>query len=66
MLDEDYVYVVTRDGRRVSYTDHATKQDAMVEARWWTGVINKIVNGRKWDPRSIIRIARTNTPRRIR
>jgi len=66
MPDEEYVYVVTRDGRRVSYTNHATKQDALEEATWWTNVINKIVNGRKWDPKSIIRIRKTNTPRKFK
>lgn len=60
------VYVVLRDGRRVSHTNHATKAEAMEEARWWTGVINKVINGRKVDPRSIIRIVKTDTPRKFR
>ena len=60
------VFVVLRDGRRVSYTNHATKDEAMEEARWWTGVINKVINGRKVDPTSIIRIVKTDTPRKYR
>lgn len=62
----DYVFVVLRDGRRVSYNNHSSKAEAMEEARWWTGVINKVINGRKVDPKSIIRIQKTDTPKKFR
>ena len=65
-VNEEYVYVVTRDGRRVSHTNHKTKPDALVESKWWSGVINKVINGRKVDPRSIIRIVRTDRPKKIK
>lgn len=64
--NDDFVYVVTRDGRRVSFNNHPTRTDALVEAKWWTALINKEIHGRKVDPRSIIRIIRTDTPKRIK
>lgn len=67
-MDDPYVYVVTRDGRRVSHTNHETRELALVEARYWTGVIHKVVNGRKWDPTSVVSIAkvRLSKSKRIR
>jgi hypothetical protein len=66
MANEQDVYVVTRDGRRVSFTNHETRAQALVEAKWWTALINKEIHGRKVDPRSIIRIIRTDNPKRIK
>lgn len=65
MTDIDY-YVVTRDGRRVSRNDHLSKDLAMLEAKRWTNLIHKVVNGRKWDPNSVISIVKTNKPNRIK
>ena len=59
MTDDPTVYVVTRDGRRVSHSNHETREAAMEEARWWTNVIHKVINGRKVDPTSVIAIAST-------
>jgi len=65
-MDDIEYYVVTRDGRRVSKNNHMAKELAMVEAKRWTSVIHKVVNGRKWDPNSIISIVKTNKPNRIK
>ena len=59
-------YVVTRDGRRVSRNNHLSKELAMAEAKRWTALIHKVVNGRKWDPKSVISIVKTNKPNRIK
>lgn len=66
MLDAEFVYVVTRDGRRVSHTNHPTKEEALEESAYWTRVIHKDLGGYKADPKSIIRIVRTDKPKRIR
>ncbi len=66
MPDDEYVYVVTRDGRRVSYTNHTTRDAALKESAYWTRFIHKDLGGYKADPKSIIRIVRTNTPRKIK
>ena len=67
MADGDFVYVVTRDGRRVTHTNHPTKDDALKESAYWTKVIHTVLsNGQKADPRSVIRIVRTDKPNRIR
>jgi len=66
-LDGQFVYVVTRDGRRVSHKNHATKQAAIEESKYWTKVIHTIVsNGQKADPRSVIRIVHTDKPKKIK
>jgi hypothetical protein len=57
-MDDPYVYVVTRDGRRVSHTNHESRQEALDEARYWTNLIHKVINGRKVDPHSIVTVAR--------
>lgn len=57
-MDDPYVFVVTRDGRRVSYTNHETREAALGEARYWTNLIHKVINGRKVDPTSIVTVAR--------
>jgi len=67
MLDAEFVYVVTRDGRRVSHTNHLTKDEALVESAYWTKFIHTVLaNGQKADPKSVIRIVRTDKPNRIR
>ena len=60
MLNDEFVYVVTRDGRRVSFTNHVERKDAIEEAKYWTSLIHK------WDPWSIIRIEKTDKPKRIK
>jgi hypothetical protein len=59
-LDQPYVYVVTRDGRRVSHTNHQTRESAIEESKYWTRVIHRA------DPRSMIRIVHTDKPRKIK
>ena len=66
MSQDEFVYVVTRDGRRVSHKNHATKDEALHESRYWTNLIHKVVNGRKVDPKSIIRIVRTDRPKKLK
>lgn len=65
-MEDKFVYVVTRDGRRVSHTNHDDKSSAMEESRYWTDLIHKDIGGRKVDPKSIIKIVRTNKPNRIK
>lgn len=62
-MDDPYVYVVTRDGRRVSHRNHEARETALVEARYWTNLIHKVINGRKVDPTSIVTIARVRLSR---
>ena len=52
----EYLYVVTRDGRRVSSKNHDNRKDALTEAKYWTNLIHKYINGRQVDPRSVIRV----------
>lgn len=67
MSQEEFVYVVTRDGRRVSHKNHPTKDDALRESAYWTKVIHTILsNGQKADPKSVIRIVRTDKPKKIK
>ena len=66
MLNDEFVYVVTRDGRRVSHKNHETRDEALHESKYWTNFIHKVVNGRKVDPRSVIRIVKTNKPKKIK
>lgn len=66
MPQDEFVYVVTRDGRRVSHTNHATKEDALQESRYWTNLIHKVINGQKVDAKSLIRIIRTDRPKKIK
>lgn len=66
MVEESVVYVVVRDGRRVSHTNHVDKKSALQESAYWTKLIHTDLGGRKVDPRSNIRIVRTKFPNRIR
>ncbi len=66
MVDEKYVYVVTRDGRRVNRENYDTYDEALPEAQYWTSLIHKTINGNKVDPKSVIKIVKTSTPKRIR
>ena len=67
MSDENFVYVVTRDGRRVSHTNHQTKEAAIQESKYWTQLIHKTLpGGAKIDPKSVIRVKRTDRPNRIK
>ncbi len=66
MVDEKYVYVVTRDGRRVNRENYDTYDEALPEAQYWTSLIHKTINGMKVDPKSVIKIVKTSTPKRIR
>lgn len=67
MYIDEFVYVVTRDGRRVSHTNHQTREGAVVESKYWTKVIHTdLGGGKKVDPKSIIRIVRTDRPNRIK
>ena len=67
MAKDEYVYVVTRDGRRVSHKNHETKDSALKESAYWTKLIHTdLGGGRKVDPRSIIRIVHTDKPKRIK
>jgi len=66
MTSDEYVYVVTRDGRRVSHTNHATKDGALRESAYWTKLIHTDLGGYKADPKSIIRIVHTDKPKRIK
>lgn len=64
---DGFVYVVTRDGRRVSHTNHQTKESALKESAYWTKVIHTVLsNGQKADPRSVIRIVHTDKPKKIK
>lgn len=67
MIDGEFVYVVTRDGRRVSHKNHETRDSALKESAYWTKFIHTVVaNGQKADPKSVIRIVRTDKPKRIK
>ena len=66
MPQDEFVYVVTRDGRRVSHRNHLTKDEALKESAYWTKVIHTDLGGYKGDPRSIIRIVRTDKPKKIK
>lgn len=57
-MDDPYVYVVTRDGRRVSHTNHETREQSLNEARYWTNLIHKVINGRKVDPTSVVTVVK--------
>lgn len=65
-MEDKFVYVVTRDGRRVSHTNHDEKPPAVEESRYWTKLIHNVIGGTKVDPHSIIKIVRTNKPNRIK
>ena len=66
-MEDQFVYVVTRDGRRVSHKNHETREEALKESAYWTKVIHTVLsNGQKVDPRSIIRIVKTNRPKKIK
>ncbi len=55
-----FYYVVTRDGRRVSKKNHETRDEAIEESKYWTKLVH-------WhDPKSIIRIRKTDKPNRIK
>ena len=64
--DEQFVYVVTRDGRRVSHKNHTTKESALKESAYWTKFIHTDLGGYKADPKSVIRIRYTDKPNRIK
>ena len=66
MASDEYVYVVTRDGRRVSHKNHESRDDALKESAYWTKVIHTDLGGYKVDPKSIIRIVKTNKPKKIK
>lgn len=67
MSQDEFVYVVTRDGRRVSHKNHLTRDEALRESAYWTKFIHTVVaNGQKADPKSVIRIVRTNKPKKIK
>ena len=66
MLDGEFVYVVTRDGRRVSHTNHGDRDSALKESAYWTKFIHTDVGGFKADPRSIIRVVRTDKPKKLK
>lgn len=67
MSDGEFVYVVTRDGRRVSHKNHETRDSALKESAYWTKFIHTVVaNGQKADPKSVIRVVRTDKPKRIK
>jgi hypothetical protein len=65
-MEDNFVYVVTRDGRRVSHTNHVERSSAVEESRYWTKLIHNDIGGRKVDPKSIIKIVRTDKPNRIK
>ena len=66
MSDGEFVYVVTRDGRRVSHKNHETRDSALQESAYWTKFIHKDLGGFKADPESVIRVVRTDKPKRIK
>ena len=67
MSDGEFVYVVTRDGRRVSHKNPETRDSALKESAYWTKFIHTVVaNGQKADPKSVIRVVRTDKPKRIK
>ena len=66
MLEDEFVYVVTRDRRRVSHTNHVSRDSAYKESAYWTKLIHTDLGGYKADPKSIIKIVRTNKPNRIK
>lgn len=66
MLEDEFVYVVTRDGRRVSHTNHPTRDEALHESAYWTKLIHTDLGGYKADPKSLIKVVRTNKPNRIK
>ena len=66
MSDGEFVYVVTRDGRRVSHKNHETRDSALKESAYWTKFIHTDVGGFKADPKSVIRVVRTDKPKRIK
>jgi hypothetical protein len=66
MLPEEFVYIVTRDGRRVSHKNHLTRDEALSESAYWTKVIHTDLGGYKVDPKSVIRIIRTDKPKKVK
>ena len=60
MVQEPVHYVVTRDSRRVSSTNHIDRKCAAEEEKYWRNIVYQ------WDPGSIIRIRKTTTPYRIK
>jgi len=66
MLEDMVVYVVTRDGRRVSHTNHISRDSAYKESAYWTKLIHTDLGGYKADPKSIIKIVRTDKPKRVK
>ena len=67
MPQDEFVYVVTRDGRRVSHKNHNSRDEALQESAYWTKVIHTNTGaGWKWDPKSVIRIVRTDKPKKIK
>lgn len=66
MSQDEFVYVVTRDGRRVSHKNHPTREEALKESAYWTKVIHSVVSTGKFDPKSVIRIIRTDRPKKIK
>lgn len=59
-FDNDSVYVVTRDSRRVSFANHRTHESAASEAELWLRV------KANWDPSTKVEIRRTDDPQAIR
>lgn len=66
MSNDEFVYVVTRDGRRVSHKNHLTRDEALRESAYWTKLIHTDLGGYKADPKSVIRIKKTDKPNRIK
>lgn len=67
MPQDEYVYVVTRDGRRVSHKNHNSREEALRESAYWTKVIHTVLStGKKVDPKSVIRVVRTDRPNKIK
>lgn len=58
--EKEFVYVVTRDQRRVSSTNHRTHESASSEAQLWLRV------KANWDPSTKVEIRKTDDPQSIR
>lgn len=58
--EKEFVYVVTRDKRRVSGANHRTHESAAAEAELWLRV------KANWDPSTKVEVLKTDDPQAIR
>jgi hypothetical protein len=46
-MNRNTVYIVKRDGFRVSETEHQTEEEAKVEASYWKTIVERYQDGTK-------------------